>query len=339
MNYGQIAIFDSDSEYANSLADYFRLKGCISSQILVFTRIDSFKDYVAGNTLDILLINHEFISMLDGGTDSLPHNIFTLCEQRNLVKDEDGIYLFKYTSADELLRQVMAGYKPATTGVTIPFYDRHQCKIIGIYSPVSRCGKTSFALALALHFSLKHSCVFLSFDDFSTIGSLDSIDFNHNKTVDDLLYYFTGSPEIMDSKLLSVVKHVQHLDVIPPSEQSCAIAEISASERVQFIRSLADTGRYDYIFMDIGSISPVYPILQLCQKVYIPALTNDTYSDEKINHFMASTDNIISDNRVFFEQITPPVVHYTNHGSEYIYSLTSGDMARFVSSVADNLQS
>ena len=107
MNYGQIAIFDNDSDYANSLADYFRLKGCISSQIIVFTKIDSFKDYAQEHSFDILLINHEFLPDISTDTDSFPQNFFILCEHRNLTKPDDTMYLFKYTSADDILRQVM----------------------------------------------------------------------------------------------------------------------------------------------------------------------------------------------------------------------------------------
>ena len=337
LNYGQIAIFDNDSDYANSLADYFRLKGCISSQIVVFTKIDSFKDYASGHSFDILLINHEFISDIGADIDSLPQNFFILCEQKNFIKPDNVMYLFKYTSAEDILRQVMTSYKPTSVGATISFCDNHRCNIIGVYSPVNRCGKTSFALALALHFSLVSSCVFLSFDSFSTLNSLIPDASKANKTIDDLLYYFTGSPKLLDSKLLSVVKHIQQLDVISPSEHTCAITEFSTSERLQFIHSLADTGRYDYIFIDIGSISPVYSILQLCQRVYIPAPPNDSYSEEKLNLFMASIDNLTSEGRVHAKRVSPPVIHFNNRGSEYLYTLTSGDMKHFVTSLASSI--
>ncbi len=336
LNYGQIAIFDNDSDYANSLADYFRLKGCISSQIIVFTKIDSFKDYAQEHSFDILLINHEFLPDISTDTDSFPQNFFILCEHRNLTKPDDTMYLFKYTSADDILRQVMTSYRPVMDGATISFCDNHKCNIIGIYSPVNRCGKTSFALALALHFSLTYSCVFISFDNFSTINSLIQDVGNTNNTIDDLLYYFTGSPKLLKSKLLSFVKHIQQLDVIAPSEQTCAIAELNTSERLQFIQSIADTGRYDYIFMDIGNISPAQPLFKICQRIYIPAPTDDTYSDEKINLFMASIDNLTSEGRVLIKPITLPVIHFHKHSPEYLYSLTSGDMKHLVASLVNN---
>lgn len=337
LNYGVIAIFDNDSDYANSLADYFRLKGGIASEIVVFTRTDSFEEYAKNHPFDILLINQEFVPIIKIKADALLHNIFTLCEQKALYEDDAGICLFKYTSADELLRQVMANYKPVMPGVTIPFLDRQKTKIIGVYSPLNRCGKTSFALALAMQFSLNNSCVFLSFDDFSTLGNIVYENYTGAKTLDDLLYYFAQSPEIFDSKLLSVVKRIQHLDFISPSQQSSAIGEMNSSDRILFLQKLMDTGRYDYIFVDIGATSPVYPLLQLCHKIYIPTLENDTYSDVKVKQFMDSLINITSDSKIPIEKVSPPVINYNNHGSEYIYTLTSGEMALYVASLADSI--
>ncbi len=337
MNYGQIAIFDSNSDYANSLADFFRLKGCISSQIVVFTKLDSFKEYTQKQAFDILLINYEFLSDIDIRTDSSPQNLFILCEQRAYVKHDDSMYLFKYSSADDILRQVMTGYKPSFNGFNISFCNNRNCNIIGIYSPVNRCGKTSFSLALALYYSLNSSCVFMSFDNFSTLNGLVFDEPDSNKTIDDLLYYYTGNPDILDSKLLSVVKRILQLDVIPSSKQNCTISDMSISERVQFIKSIADTGRYDYMFVDIGSVSPAHPIFNICKKVYIPAPLNDKYSDKKINMFMASLDNLNSEGRVPIKRVTPPVVDFSNQGSEYLYSLTSGDMKQFIVSLTESI--
>ena len=338
LNYGQIAIFDNDSDYANSLADYFRLKGCISTQIVVFTKIDNFRDYASRHSFDIVLINQEFIPDIKicFDTDSYPQNFFILCEQKSIIKQDDAMYLFKYTSAEDILRQIMTSYEPTNTGTTISFSDNRRCNIIGIYSPVNRCGKTSFALALALHFSLVNSCVFLSFDNFSTINCLMQDTPKTNCTIDDLLYYFTGSPKLLDSKLLSIIKHIQQLDVISPSEHICSIAEVTTPERLQFIQSIADTGRYDYLFIDMGNISPVHPLFSLCKRVYIPTFENDLYSEEKINLFMASIDNLTSAGKTLFERVTLPVIHFSNRGSEYLYTLTSGDMKEYIVSLTGN---
>ena len=335
MNYGAIAIFDNDSEYANCLADYFRLKGCLSSEIIVFTKKDRFIDYTKEHSFDILLINEQFIDNSDTivGETISQLNVFALCENRIVTNDDTCIHLFKYTSAEELLRQVMASYKPTMAGIAIPFRDRDKGKIIGVYSPVNRCGKTSFTLALAMHYSRNSSCIFISFDDHSPLGQLTDAHVSSSKTIDDLLYYFTGSPDDFDSKLLSVVNKLQHLSFITPSEGCCYISELSVSEQIQFVQRLLNVSLYDYIFIDFGTISPLYPILQLCERIYLPCIENDSYSEAKISAFMTAVKNVLPDNRTAFEQVAPPVITYSNHGSDYIYALTSGEMAQFVAAL------
>lgn len=337
MNYGLIAIFDNDSEYANCLADYFRIKGCISSEIIVFTRIESFKDFVNGHTLDILLINEQFMSDTDMALDyKFPkYNVFTLCENKFIAEDDTGIRLFKYTSAEEILREVMAGYKPTIPGVAIPFRDRHKSRIIGVYSPVNRCGKTSFTLALALHYSCKCSCLFISFDNYSSLGCLVEGSSTAIKTIDDLLYYFSGSPELFDSKLLSTSRKIHQLDFILPSKQSCYICELDVSEQIQFLQRLQNTGQYDMIFVDIGTLAPVYPILQVCDKVYLPYIAGDTYSESRLSKFMESIKSIDFQGTISSQKISPPVIEFCSHDSDYIYSLTSGEMAHFIATLDD----
>lgn len=333
MNYGLIAIFDTDLEYANCLADYFRLKGCLASEIMVFTKKNCFIEYSREHAFDILLINEHFITDMDLREIISKHNVFALCESSIMADDDTCIRLFKYTSAEELLRQVMASYKPMIPGVAIPFRDRHKSSIIGVYSPVARCGKTSFALALAMYYSRTSSCIFISIDNHSPLGKLIDSNTSALKTIDDLLYYFTGSPEAFDSKLLSVVKKIQHLDFVSPSNQCCYISELDVSEQLHFFKRLQNAGQYDYIFLDMGAISPVYPILQLCENVYLPCLECDAYSEAKISGFISSIKNIDSGSQISFEQISPPVISYSSHGSDYIYALTSGEMVQFIAAL------
>ena len=337
MNYGTIAIFDCDFEYANCLADYFRLKGCLSSEIVVFTKPDSFIDYSKKHDFDILLINEQFMSDTDivSGSNFPKHNIFTLCENKIIAENDAGICLFKYTSAEAILCEVMSSYKPTIPGVTIPFRDRHKSKIIGVYSPVNRCGKTSFALALALHYSRVSSCLFISFDNYSPHSRLVENFSGINKSIDDLLYYYAGSPDSLDSRLLSVVRKIQELDFISPSIRSCSIGEMNSSEQVQFLQALINAGHYDYIFADFGSLSPVFPLLELCKTVFLPYIQSDAYSESVINHFMDSLKNITSDNSTSYQKISPPVISFCRHGSDYIYTLTSGEMADFITSLDD----
>ena len=62
---------------------------------------------------------------------------------------DSGKEIYKFQSGDDIIREVMAvyseipGIRPNTAGAT----DQSR-RIIGVYSPIGRCGKTCLALAI-----------------------------------------------------------------------------------------------------------------------------------------------------------------------------------------------
>ena len=255
MNYGLIAIYDNDSEYANCLANYFRLKGCLSSEIVVFTRENFFSDFVQEHSIDILLINQALISSLYDLT--LNNNIFVLGEQRNISYEGVGHYIYKYSSAEDILRFTMASYEPSDLCPHISFIGKKNCNIVGIYSPLCRCGKTSFSLALAIQYGMRSSCLFLSMDEASTLRYLLNLNDTY-KGFDDLLYYFLQSSTAFESKLVSITKQICGIDVVPPFAKPAMFSELSTADWSRFIQTLADIGKYEYIVIDFGAASPVH---------------------------------------------------------------------------------
>lgn len=333
MNYGLIAIYDSDIEYANCLADYFRLKGCLSFEIVVFTRKDSFDSFVKEHNIDILIVDQKLTDTVNFENPS--HNLFILCEHQVALQSDVGYLLFKYTSAEELLREIMANYEPTGSTPSIAFSTKQRTQIIGVYSPVCRCGKTSFSLSLAMQYGLKHSCLFLSMDEASPLRHLLYGDGNqtHSKSLDDLLYYYLQSPEVFESRLLSVVTHLNGVDIIPPSDKLAIYHEMPVSDWLSFLKHIINTERYDYIILDFGCISPVYPLLGICNRLYMPELADDEYARDKISLFMDSLHYADPDNNIHFQKVTLPNITYHGCGSEYTYALSMGELAHLTSTM------
>lgn len=336
LNYGLIVIFDEDSDYADCLADYFRTKGCLASEIVVFTKKDPFLDFIEKNSVDILIINQELKELINGISSD---NIFLLCETKVSVPDTANThFLYKYSSAEELLRQVMADYNPSGTGACISFTGRGDGKIIGICSPLGRCGKTSFSLSLGLRLSLNNTCLFISFDECSSIHLFPERRRPQEKNLTDLLYYFLQSPELMESRLLSTIKSVQNLDCISPSVQPGIYTEVTPDDWISFLSCLKALRRYDYIVLDFGTLQPVSHMLKLCNHIFIPELKNDSYSETKLSLFLESLNSAHGSNasgkpdggnNLPIHRIFVPFVNFSPNGTDYLVSLTSGELGQF----------
>lgn len=340
LNYGLIVIFDVDSDYADCLADYFRTKGCLASEIVVFTKKEPFLDFVEKNPVDILIINQELQELINGISSN---NIFLLCEDRTSVPDTTNTHsLYKYSSAEELLRQVMADYNPFGTGTCISFSGHRAGKLVGICSPLGRCGKTSFSLSLGLRLSLKNTCLFITFDEVSSIHMFPERRRSQEKNLADLLYYFLQSPDLMESRLLSTIKSVQNLDCISPSVQPGIYAEVTPDDWISFLSCLKASRRYDYIVLDFGTLQPVSHLLRLCDHIFIPELRDDSYSETKLSLFLeflnsvhdgAASNKPDSSQKLPIHRISVPFVNFSPNGTEYLVSLTSGELGQFTASI------
>ena len=120
MKYGLIAICDEASDYANSLAAYFRIKGSLASEIIVFTEYDHFAHFENIQNIDILIMQEDF---LDSLTNPSHPNLFILCENQTRYDYEDAHKIYKYNSAEEILRIIMANYD---ISANTPFFTFHK---------------------------------------------------------------------------------------------------------------------------------------------------------------------------------------------------------------------
>jgi len=332
LNYGIIVICDQDAEYANCLADYFRIKGCIASDIVVFTKYDAFLTFSKTNGIDILVIHEEIFSLMD--KDYPFDNTFILQEDKKTGLSTCPISLYKYTSADEILRQVMANYIPSTNSGCLSFRSQTECSVIGICSPLGRCGKSSFSLSLGLNLALKGSCLLISFDQFSPLNTFFEGMDTTGKTIFDLLYFYLQSKNIPENRLLSAVSSIQGLDYIAPSWQSNIYSEVSMDELIGFLSELSALKKYRYIVLDFGNIPNISPLYNLCRHIFLASISDDLYAEKKISNFLNDNCNkhTSPENK---HCIFVPSVTFTPTPSEYIVSLTSGELGFFTKSVID----
>ena len=334
MNNGLIAICDEDSDYANSLAAYFRLKGSLASEIIVFTEYETFSRYIKDCYIDILIMQEDFTDSIK----NLSHNnLFILCDTLHRENLDDVHKIYKYNSAEEILRIIMANYDTSQPTSLLSFHKYRKSKLIGIASPIGRCGKTSLALGLALKLSQDHSCLFISFDECLPLRIFlpqkDSI----RSSLADIIYYFLQNMDISDNRILSCFQTFQGMDYIPPSDQLGTYSELQSEELLNFILNISGLGRYDYIVVDWGTFSFDYSLLKTCNSLLLPTLDNDLYSSEKTKCFFETIKHQYKEDPLFIKSLMLPYINFNQASSEYTFSLTSGTLGNLITSLIQEL--
>ena len=138
-----MAVYDADSRYADRLAEFVNQRSQVPFQVVAFTSLEKLKEFAAREKIDLLLAGS---GVEKEQLDGIPAaQVVWLSE--NGVAEEGEAVVYKYQASDDLLREVMSWYRPQEIPVLMTSAGRRS-RITGVYSPIGRCGKTSFALTL-----------------------------------------------------------------------------------------------------------------------------------------------------------------------------------------------
>ena len=120
------------------------------------------------NPVEILLADIDAVDLV---RDLPARQIFTLTDGE-FVEVEEFPNIYKYQSADGILREVMACYQIEDNREFTPV--GKPSSLIGVYSPVNRCLKTSFCLSMGQILSKERKVLYLNLEDCSSLSKSDA---------------------------------------------------------------------------------------------------------------------------------------------------------------------
>ena len=100
-----LAIYDSESDYANHLMDYLKRNQKNLLQIHVFTNLQSLKEHIEENFIQMLLIN-ENLPLDEVNMDNIK-NICLLSEENAVSTNNIYPVIYKYQSAEIIMKELL----------------------------------------------------------------------------------------------------------------------------------------------------------------------------------------------------------------------------------------
>lgn len=274
-----MAVCDGNIRYAERLADYANERGKIPFRAVAFSSAERLREYAAKHSVEILLAG-----------ETVPAEELEGIQARQIIylgeeKRADAARLpsvYKYQNSDRLMREVMACYDGEDWGESVPIAGRGH--LIGIYSPVGRCGKTAFALTLAQVWKETEKTLLVSLEDCSGFGEMAGE--SYGECLSDLLYRYCHGGGCWE-KLGAFVYSWGNVDYIPPARYPEDLEGISAMEMAGFLEDMAAESGYGVIVVDLGQMGrQAAEILDACDAVYMPVL-EDWVSQAKVREFEA----------------------------------------------------
>ena len=160
------AVCDLEVDYALNFMEYLNHKKNIPFEIQAFTTAESLIAYGKKVPIELLLISGKAmcreVQELDIG------KIVILSEGVHPPELDRYPSVYKYQASSDVIREVMACYgaEKAIDPVAFPVLKKNT-EIYGIYSPLGRCLKTSFALTLGQILAKDKAVLYLNMEEYS----------------------------------------------------------------------------------------------------------------------------------------------------------------------------
>lgn len=276
------AVCDTEIEYAYNFMEYLMQKKNIPFEIQAFTSPEVLTDFARNHEIEILLISDK---AMNEEIRSLPvRQIIILSEGVHSPDLDQYPAVYKYQSSDKVIREVMAcyGVENEVTGLQSGVVKKNM-RVIGVYSPIGRTQKTSFALTLGQILGRDHAALYLNLESYSGFEQL--LDIHFDKGLSDILYYARQENSSIVYKIASLVQTVQNLDFLPPALFPMDIQTTKYEEWIWLFRQLEQNSNYEVLILDLGDgVTDLYQILDYCTEIYVP-IRQDLMSLAKLEQF------------------------------------------------------
>ncbi len=283
-----LAVLDTDSIYCERLTEYLRNHLKLSFEIQAFTKPDCFEEYIRSNEVSLLVVTESC---------SIPkscRNVIVLDEDEGHIPDSDGErnirHISKYVPASTIVEKILEYCTDQTEGFAGLSVKQkaEDCRVLGFFTPISRCGQTAFALKMGEILSRKARTIYLSFESFSALSGMFPEESQEDIT--DLLYYADCERDKFCLYLEKIRKNKNGLDIIAPAKTAMQIKEISYEKVKELITLLTKQAGYEYIILDLKEYPDgFFEILNMCDVVYTVSRNNssDHYRIGKYNQVLS----------------------------------------------------
>lgn len=279
-----LAICDLEVAYACQFMEHMNRRKNLPFEVQAFTSLDNLKMFVQKTPVEILLVSER---ALNGREDEVEQwdigQVIVLNEGMKLAEKVVYPTVSKYQSSDSVIREVMAVYAAKSKVKRESSVMKKDAKIIGIYSPVGRCLKTSLALTMGQILARDRVCLYLNLESYAGFEELFHV--NYNRTLSDVIYYLRKENDNMIHRINGIVQTMEHLDYIPPVPFPQDVSSVTAKEWAHLLEILRYESTYEIILLDIGEgIENLYDLLEQCDIILTP-VKSDVISTAKLAQF------------------------------------------------------
>lgn len=277
-----LIICDSEEGYADALAQYIMKKEELTFQVQTCRDISGVLSIQESMAVNYLFISSDYSK--EERKKLKADKVFVLTGQTREDTLENESMIFKYRSGDEILTELIrcCGGQNMQGNIFLKTMNKRKRKVIGIYSPVHRIGKTSYALELGQKLAAQFNVLYLNLEVYGGTGGHFT---ESGQTLSDVLYYARQEQSNLGLILTTIVRHKDRLDYVNPIQVSEDIKAVSAKEWIDVFTRIMEQSIYEILILDMDeAVREIYSVLRICSEIHV-LTAQDELSKAKLRQF------------------------------------------------------
>lgn len=277
---GQIfAICDTDRLYVKNLMQYISSRQSVPLRLQAFTDPELLKAFARVNNVGLLLISLE---AMDEEIAELPIGRIVLLTEDGAIDLKGMPSVNRYQASANLVREVMEHYSTDNLAAAYTAVKLASVQLIGVYSPIRRCGKTALALALGEAYARERRVLYVNLEEYSGFRAL--MEREYRLDISDLLYFYREEKQGMLKRVEEAAEKQGNLYYLPPAVCPTDLRALSPEEWREWFQLLQQSS-FETIIVEPGEcINGLEDILSMCHKIYMPTL-GDRVSEAKLKDY------------------------------------------------------
>ena len=277
MNERNLVICDREIRYADSLGENITMREDLAVKVYVCSSLEKVSALAQEKPIHIFVVDESY--PYEERKQIEANQVFVLGRGRVIDLGYEECQVGKYQCADEIIREIFEVYVDKTKENVMRSMRKERARLLAVYSPLHRIGKSTFAIAMGKECATKKRVLYLNLEEHAGMTIESGLNLG------DILYYVKQGNGNIGIRLQAAVRKIDNLDYLMPIPISRDLKEVSEKEWKMLLEELLEGSRYELIIMDLGeSLQGLYSILEQCDRIYMPIL-DDHISQNKLKQF------------------------------------------------------
>lgn len=285
MHQKNFVICDTEQDYAQNLLQMLTERKELQISLHLFQNVEQLELFASRQKIHFLIFDGEISPEHRSAVPAEKRFVLTRKGQEELCVSEIGVD--KYQSIEDILNQIFC---ENLTGISISKKEKKEkkgretlrdeeskkCKqdrqsggrLIGVYSPIHRIGKTRFAIEMGKELAKKEPVLYLNLEGYAGGSYFQE---KLEQDLGSLLYYARQESDNLGLRISMMAGQLGGMDYIEPIAVIQDLHDVQVNEWQGMFDQILSQCIYEVIILDLSDgVNGLYDILAQCETVYTP---------------------------------------------------------------------